>query len=168
MSINAVSERGLGSFELREATAADLPAISEVLIAAGVEAWGDWLGAGRVAGQTPKAAEWLQAGGLVVACTPDGVVGFVRTEAGEGGEGWVELLYTHPRVWGEGAGRMLLAAGLEALRDAGCTTALLWTEERNARPRRVYEAAGWRADGEVRERSWRGARLRELRYRREL
>ncbi len=54
------------------------------------------------------------------------------------------------------------------LREAGCTEATLWTEERNERPRRVYEAAGWRTDGEVRERPWNGAWLRELRYRKTL
>ena len=55
-----------------------------------------------------------------------------------------------------------------AARSAGCTEATLWTEERNERPRRFYEAAGWRADGEAKERVWNGAPLRELRYRKAL
>ena len=55
-----------------------------------------------------------------------------------------------------------------ALRERGCTEATLWTEERNERPRRFYEAAGWKADGEAQERVWNGAPLRELRYRKAL
>jgi len=54
------------------------------------------------------------------------------------------------------------------MHEAGCTEARLWTEERNERPRRVYEAAGWRTDGEARERVWNGAPLRELSYRKPL
>ena len=168
MTINTVSGRKLERFVLRPAVLADLPAVSETLIAAGVEEWGPWLGAERIANQTTREHEWLAAGGLVVAEDADGVAGFVRTEVDEDGNGWIELLYTHPRVWGQGAGRALLRYGEDALRAAGCTTALLYTEERNARPRRVYEAAGWEPDGEVLERDWQGARLRELRYRRSL
>ena len=62
----------------------------------------------------------------------------------------------------------LLAAGEAALRESGCTSATLWTEERNERARRVYEAAGWRPDGQVKERVWNGAPLTELRYRKAL
>ena len=91
------------------------------------------------------------------------VVGFVVPAGCE-----IALLYTHPRAWGSGAGRALLAAGEAALRERGCTEATLWTEERNERPRRFYEAAGWRADGEAHERVWNGAPLRELRYRKRL
>jgi GNAT superfamily N-acetyltransferase len=101
--------------------------------------------------------------GEIVAVDDLGVAGFVAPVACE-----IDLLYTHPRVWGSGIGRLLLDAGEAALRDAGCTDATLWTEERNERPRRVYEAAGWRHDGGVRERVWNGTPLRELRYRKTL
>jgi GNAT superfamily N-acetyltransferase len=77
-------------------------------------------------------------------------------------------MYTHPRTWGKGLGRELLAAGEAQLRESGCSEAKLWTEERNERPRRFYEAAGWRTDGGARERVWNGAPLRELRYRKAL
>ena len=80
----------------------------------------------------------------------------------------IDLLYTHPRAWGRGVGRLLLDAGEAVLREGGCTEATLWTEERNERARRVYEAAGWRPDGEVEERVWNGAPLTELRYRKAL
>lgn len=42
------------------------------------------------------------------------------------------------------------------------------TEERNARALRFYEREGWRPDGEVREREWHGAPLREPRLVRDL
>ena len=102
-------------------------------------------------------------GGEIVAEVGGEVVGFVVPVSCE-----IDLLYTHPREWGSGAGRALLAAGEAALREAGCAEATLWTEERNERPRRFYEAAGWRTDGEVKERVWNGAPLRELRYRKAL
>ena len=43
--------------------------------------------------------------------------------------------------------------------------ATLWTKERNARPRRVYETYGWRADGTTRARDFHGVPVTELRYR---
>ena len=50
-----------------------------------------------------------------------------------------------------------LAAALAHLRAAGFAEAVLWTEERNHRPRAVYEAGGGRLDGAVRERAFLGA-----------
>jgi GNAT superfamily N-acetyltransferase len=61
----------------------------------------------------------------------------------------LQFFYTHPRVWGAGAGRALLAAAEDALRNAGCDEAFVYTEERNERPLRVYAAAGWEPDGGV-------------------
>ena len=80
----------------------------------------------------------------------------------------VASLQVRERAWGKGAGRALLAAGEAALRERGCADATLWTEERNERPRRFYEAAGWVTDGEVKARVWNGAPPRELRYRKAL
>jgi GNAT superfamily N-acetyltransferase len=142
---------------VRAAEAADHDAMAEVFLAAGRAAWG-------FAGEDALAAMRAPAftGGLV-AEDSQGVAGFVVPA-----DCVIALLYTHPRVWGHGLGRALLAAGEAALRDSGCAEATLWTEERNERPRRFYEAAGWRTDGRVRERIWNGARLRELRYRKAL
>ena len=67
-----------------------------------------------------------------------------------------------------GRPRALVVAAEDALRDAGCAEVSLWTEERNASARRVYQASGWRKTKEVRERVWNGAPLRELRYRKRL
>ena len=132
--------------------------MAEVFLVAGRAAWGF---AGEAALAAMRAPVFDR--GEIVAVDPGGVAGFVAAVNCE-----IDLLYTHPRVWGRGVGRLLLAAGEAALREAGCTEATLWTEERNERPRRVYEAAGWCTDGGVRERPWNGAALRELRYRKRL
>jgi GNAT superfamily N-acetyltransferase len=63
-------------------------------------------------------------------------------EAGE-----VYAIYVEPGAWGSGAGRALLAAAQDGLRDAGFQSAFLWVLEENPRARRFYEAAGWRWDG---------------------
>src|SRR5205085_11202717 len=81
------------------------------------------------------------------------------------GDGELYMLYTDPRVWGKGFGRALMDAALAELASRGFDEATLWTEERNERPRWIYERYGWKHDGTVREREYRGTRLRELRYR---
>ena len=132
--------------------------MAQVFLAAGRAAWGF---AGEAALAAMRAPVFGR--GEIVAVDSGGVAGFVAAVDCQ-----IDLLYTHPRAWGRGVGRQLLAAGETALREAGCAEATLWTEERNERPRRVYEAAGWRTDGEVRERPWNGTWLRELRYRKTL
>jgi GNAT superfamily N-acetyltransferase len=143
---------------VRAAEPADHDAMAELFLAAARAAWGF---AGEDALAAMRAPFFGR--GELVAEDESGVVGFVAAVACE-----IDLLYTHPRAWGSGAGRALLAAGEAALRENGCTRAALWTEERNERARRVYEAAGWRTDGEAKERVWNGAPLRELRYRKAL
>ncbi|MFE7600726.1 GNAT family N-acetyltransferase [Streptomyces sp. NPDC057494] len=77
-------------------------------------------------------------------------------------------LYALPEVWGTGVGRALLSASTEMLIAGGFRAAVLWVFAGNARGRRFYEAAGWRADGSsVREETG-GRVLEELRYRRPL
>src|SRR5262245_31132049 len=61
------------------------------------------------------------------------------------------LLFVHPAHAGRGVGRALLAAAHEALRAADCREAFLYTHEDNKRALAVYEAAGYRRDGSVRE-----------------
>ena len=57
----------------------------------------------------------------------------------------------------------LLAAADEVLRSAGCREAFLYTHEQNERAIAVYEAAGYRRDGTVRESEFRGFHQREPR-----
>lgn len=102
-----------------------------------------------------------------------GVVGFAITRPSEDEDasaetGELDALYTEPLNWGSGAGRALLAAATEALRADGFADATLWTADLNHRPRRIYEAAGWRLDGAWRQRSFDGVDFTELRYRRAL
>ena len=110
---------------------------------------------------------------VLVAVESDRIVGFasLRAPAGESGSeavGELIALYVDPSAGSRGVGRGLMAAALGELRAAGCREAVLWTEERNHRPRRIYERYGWRADGAARERVFLGRPIRELRYRLEL
>jgi len=125
--------------------------------AAATAAWGDFLGRERIEAATRGKRHPVD---LVVE-DEDGVFGFV---AWEEAAGEITRLYTHPRAWGQGAGRALLERALEALRAVGRDEAWLNTEERGERTRRIYERHGWREDGSVRVRDWYGARLREPRY----
>ena len=149
---------------IREATAEDLPAITSAHMAAAREAFAH---IGPVEQLEPRdwAADLSAADTALVAVDEDtdDVVGFVFVGGCE-----VQFFFTHPRVWGRGFGRSLLAAGEEALRAAGGTSATLYTEERNHRPLRAYHAAGWRPDGDVRVREWLGVTIREPRLRKPL
>jgi ribosomal protein S18 acetylase RimI-like enzyme len=88
------------------------------------------------------------------------VVGFTAVHPAEGE---MYLLFVHPKHVGRGVGRALLDAAHEALRAGGCGEVFLYTHEQNARAIRVYEAAGYRRDGTVRESDFRGLHLREPR-----
>ncbi len=97
---------------------------------------------------------------LLVAVDERDVVGFT---AAHPREGELFLVFVHPKYAGRGVGRALLAAAHEALRAAGCREAFLCTHQENARALAVYEAAGYRRDGSVRDSDFRGIHLREPR-----
>ena len=63
---------------------------------------------------------------------------------------------------------MLLSAAHDALRVAGRKQAFLFVHEQNQRALAVYEAAGYRHDGSIRESDFRGTAIRELRLVKEL
>lgn len=142
---------------MRPPTPADGAAISAVLTAAGVAAWGAFLDPELIEAATRDADHPCD----LVALDDQGVCGFV---AWDSASGEILRLYTHPRAWGRGAGGSLLDAALDALRAAGCTRAWLHTEERNERARAFYKRHGWRRDGTEPVRTWHGAQLRETRY----
>ncbi len=159
---------------VRPATVDDADAIAATYHDAARAAWRHIVPPAALDAQTPDPAQWvdrlqsLDAGDVVLVAEVDGdVVGFVwvRPHSAAPDTGEVAMLYSRPGVWGRGVGRALLDAGLEHCRSAGCTEATLWTEARNHRPRRVYEAYGFRFDGAVQERSYLGAPIREVRYR---
>ena len=97
---------------------------------------------------------------LVAVDPPNNVIGFT---AAHPAEGEMYLLFVHPERAGLGVGRELLFAAHEVLRVAGCREAFLYTHEQNERALAVYEAAGYRRDGFVRESDFRGVHLREPR-----
>src|SRR3954469_16729232 len=148
---------------LRPARADDLDAISAVQLASALIAF-EHIGPVEKMGPVDF-GPWLAAAdrALVAEDAEGDVVGFVFVGGCE-----LQLFYTHPRVWGAGVGRMLLAAAEDALRAAGCEEAVVFTEERNHRPLRVYRSAGWREDGYVKEREWLGVPIREPRLRKRL
>ncbi len=97
---------------------------------------------------------------LVAIDQPGNVVGFAAVHPQEGE---MYLLFVHPEHAGRGVGRKLLDAAHDALRAAGCREAFLYTHEQNERALTVYQAAGYRRDGFVRESDFRGVHLREPR-----
>jgi GNAT superfamily N-acetyltransferase len=147
---------------LREAVPDDLPAIASVVVAAGQAAWGHIGPVDRLESPVSDWAPRLAAAETALVGVSDAgeVIGFAFA-----GDCELQFLHTHPRVWGSGVGRALLAAAEDGLRESGCEEAVLYTEERNHRALRVYAAAGWHPDGPVRERDWLGVRIREPRLR---
>jgi ribosomal protein S18 acetylase RimI-like enzyme len=97
---------------------------------------------------------------LVAVSDSQQVVGFTAVQPPQGE---MYLLFVHPNYAGRGVGRALLDAAHEALRAGGCREVFLYTHEQNERAIRVYEAAGYRRDGTVRESNFRGMHLREPR-----
>lgn len=161
---------------VRHARAADLPAMVAIKHDAGLAAWDHILPPPVVEG-LPFPGRWAEAieaadpriGVLVVEA--DGrVVGFAVTRPSGDADadstvGELDGFYVEPASWGLGAGRALLAAAVDALRETGFRFATLWTADENHRPRRIYETAGWRTDGAERRRAFGGVEFVELRYR---
>jgi GNAT superfamily N-acetyltransferase len=156
---------------VRAATPSDAEAMEQVFVLAGRAAWGHILGPEALAALAPP-AHWDQAiedaAQLVLVAERDGeVVGFVI--ARPAADAQVVAFYTHPLVWGHGVGRELMGKLLAELARLSAASAWLWTAEENHRPRRFYEAAGWRLDGAAQRRSYKGSpEFVELRYRIEL
>ena len=158
-------EPGFAVVDVRHATAEDAQPIGAVFDAA-VRA--GWTYLGELTQKPMFApADWdhlvadhAPPRGLMVATDRAGqVVGYtaVHPEDGE-----MFLLFVHPGA-GRGIGRTLLSAAHNALRAAGCQQAYLYTHEQNERALAVYESAGYRRDGSVRESDFGGKSIRELR-----
>ena len=122
---------------------------------------------------------WLQrlqseqppAGTLVLEHQVDGVIGFINVapsrdvDTDPGSVGEVKAVYVLPEYWGNGAGQILMEAGLRRLQEAGYSDVVLWVLESNRRARRFYEAGGWRNDGTSKIDESRGFPLVVVRYR---
>jgi ribosomal protein S18 acetylase RimI-like enzyme len=151
---------------VRRATADDAQAIGAVFDAA-VRA--GWTYLGEVAQKpmfTPE--DWDQ---LIADHTPPRMLLVATDRAGQvvgytavhPEDGEMFLLFVHPASAGRGIGSTLLSAAHNALRAAGCQQAFLYTHEQNERALAVYESAGYRRDGSVRESDFGGTAIRELR-----
>ena len=61
--------------------------------------------------------------------------------------GQLHGMFVRSDCWGQGIGRNLLRHAVETFARFGFREATLWTEARNDRSRRFYEANGWWLDG---------------------
>src|SRR5579863_5020184 len=152
---------------IRRATAADAQQIGAVFDAAVSEVW-TYLGDLAREPMFPpeewdkEVAEHAPPNCMLVALDEtDRVIGFVAVHPPEGE---MYLLFVHPNHAGRGVARALLADAHEVLRAADCREVFLYTHEQNARAIAVYEAAGYRRDGTVRESDFRGVHQREPRF----
>lgn len=164
---------------IRQATVDDAPAIGSVHVRA-------WQAAYR--GQMPdayldglraedRAEGWARglardrsAAPVLVAEQDGAVVGFAAVGPAEEPTGYGELyaINVDPDHWGTGAGWALLDAAHQALARLGYTDVVLWVLPGNDRARRLYERAGWTADGAERTQGVLGIVVDEVRYRRRL
>jgi GNAT superfamily N-acetyltransferase len=151
---------------LRRGVAADAGAIGAVFDAAVRVGWtymGDMVREPMFTAHEwhQDVAEFAPPNLLLVAIDPPGrIVGFTAVRLADGE---LYLLFVDPAYAGRGVGRMLLDAAHDAMRTAGHGEAFLFTHEQNRRALAVYEAAGYRCDGSVRESDFRGIHLREPR-----
>jgi len=115
--------------------------------------------------------EWPRAG-TFVAVTDEGVLGFVNIcptrddDENPAVVGEVSAIYVLGEAWGTGAGRRLMGAAVDSLKEAGYEQVTLWVLDENHRSRQFYEAGGWRPDGTVKRDDVRGFALTQVRYRR--
>lgn len=94
--------------------------------------------------------------GTLVAERAGRIVGLVEWEIGpRGGRavGEVHAIHVAPEDRGQGTGKGLLDAAVQAMRSLGVRRAVLWVLEDNRAARRFYERRGWVWDGTRIERS---------------
>ena len=77
--------------------------------------------------------------------------------------GEVVAIYTLEEYWGKGLGKVLMDAGVEALRAEGFQSILLWVLEENHRARHFYEKYGFVFDGTYKDSGL--GNTQEVRYR---
>jgi ribosomal protein S18 acetylase RimI-like enzyme len=102
------------------------------------------------------------------AITGFAATGVTRDDDAPPATGEVYAIYIEPALIGTGLGRRLFAHAVDALASQDFEGATLWALESNARSRRFYEAAGWRADGRQKTERWEGIDLVQVRYARRL
>ena len=167
--------------EIRRATPGDAGQITDVNLASWEAAYRGLIDDAALDGikHDRTAREWLtyiESPGddehrLWVIVKNDAIVGYSRTgpsresDAVAGRAAEVYGLYTHPEVWGGGAGAELLQHVAGDFAERGYEVVTLWVVEANARARRFYEKQGWVPEVGP-EKPWFGAP--QVRYRLEL
>jgi RimJ/RimL family protein N-acetyltransferase len=147
--------------QIREAAVADAAAIARVRVRSWQAAYRGLLPdsvldgltvedsariwAERLAGSGPRARVLVVQDEQVIGYA---AFGYRRDDTPDEGELWA--IYVDPSAWGGGAGHLLHAAALDALRSMGFRTAALWVLQGNERAIRFYTRAGWRLDGTTR------------------
>jgi ribosomal protein S18 acetylase RimI-like enzyme len=162
--------------KIRRARLEDAAAIAEVHVRTWRTAYEHIFGAERLATVTverrlPMWKEILGNDDTIGFVAEDSrIVGFatVGPSRANDAEGELYAIYVAPEAWGTAAGRELIRAGVDALRESGRGDAILWVLEDNPRARRFYEREGWSLDGGRREGEHLGVETIELRYRIEL
>ena len=93
-----------------------------------------------------QAEPWFEPGDFLVARdeSTGAMVGYIWLKIEPGSPtGEVYVIGVHPDAAGRGLGRTLLAAGLERLRERGCTAATLYVEAHNAAAVSLYRSVGF-------------------------
>lgn len=122
---------------------------------------------------TIRGAAWPSRGTLVAADGHNELAGFVDLRPAVDDEqdrrvGEIASVHVHPSCWSEGVGQQLMAASVEALTDAGFTTAALWVLDGNTRAMRFYTRSGWTFDGTTQADNVGGTTIYDRRMRRTL
>jgi mycothiol synthase len=93
-----------------------------------------------------QAEPWFDPGDFLVARdeSTGAMVGYIWLKIEPGSPtGEIYVIGVHPDAAGRGLGRTLLVAGLQRLRDRGCTAATLYVEAHNAAAVNLYRSLGF-------------------------
>ncbi|MEW1640742.1 GNAT family N-acetyltransferase [Streptomyces sp. NPDC091219] len=170
------------SVRIRPMTLADCDRVSEIRVLGWQFAYRglmpqpflDALSATADAGR--RRARFMEGDGSVlnlIASVGDEIVGWAalgpyRDDELRAGDAELYAIYLDPKHVGTGAGRALMREALRRCAALGHDRVFLWVVRGNARARRFYERAGWRADGAEEPYEVAGVSVPELRYVREL
>ncbi len=156
---------------VREAAAADAPALARLHVAAWRLAYEGILPQRVLAALSEREFErvWEQllrdaARATLVICPHDAAspAGFVACRSEPEAE--IIGLYVDPSRWRKGLGTLLMSAALERLAAAGAQRVVVWVMRDNGRARAFYERLGFAPTGRSRESTRQEARFEEVEY----
>jgi ribosomal protein S18 acetylase RimI-like enzyme len=120
----------------------------------------------RLRGTEPLAADWTtvvcEAAGKVIGFATYRPCGDEDKERASVGE--LVAIYVLPDHWGRGIGKQMLDEVMGRFNAQAVSHVTLWVIESNARARRFYELAGFRADGLAKREAKLGTSLMLVRY----